>query len=114
MLQRSRLAINPGKVTVALARIRAAAFLVRPATRVTVALDPDQNIFLECAEAAQAHYLVTGNSRHFPERWGKRGYSLHGSLCMTAHWCQTSLVSLRGDPALAVFGAKPTETSSLC
>jgi putative PIN family toxin of toxin-antitoxin system len=71
VLRRPRLAINPGKVTVALARIRAAASLIQPVTRVTVALDPDDNIFLECAEVAQAHYLVTGNARHFPERWGK-------------------------------------------
>jgi predicted nucleic acid-binding protein len=31
----------------------------------------DDNVFLECAEAAQADYLVTGNQRHFPERWKK-------------------------------------------
>jgi predicted nucleic acid-binding protein len=71
VLRRPRLAINPDKVRVALARIRAAASLVQPLRRVTVALDPDNNIFLECAEAAQAHYLVTGNARHFPERWGE-------------------------------------------
>jgi putative PIN family toxin of toxin-antitoxin system len=69
VLRRPRLAIDPEKVTVALARIRAAALLVHPVEQVTAALDPDDNIFLECAEAAQAHCLVTGNSRHFPERW---------------------------------------------
>jgi putative PIN family toxin of toxin-antitoxin system len=69
VLRRPRLAINPEKVTAALARIRAAALLVQPVKQVTAALDPDDNIFLECAEAAQAHCLVTGNSRHFPERW---------------------------------------------
>jgi hypothetical protein len=26
--------------------------------------------FLECAEAAGADFLVTGNKRHFPARWG--------------------------------------------
>jgi predicted nucleic acid-binding protein len=30
---------------------------------------PDDNVFLECAEAADAHYLITGNLRDFPERW---------------------------------------------
>jgi len=69
VLRRPRLAIDPDKVTVALARIRAAASLVQPVVPVTAAFDPDDNIFLECAEAAQAHCLVTGNSRHFPERW---------------------------------------------
>ncbi len=28
--------------------------------------DPDDNKFLECAVAAKADYLVTGNARHFP------------------------------------------------
>jgi len=36
-----------------------------------VASDPDDNKFLECADAARADYLVTGNQRHFPEFWKK-------------------------------------------
>jgi predicted nucleic acid-binding protein len=28
------------------------------------------NRFLECAEAAEAAYLVTGNTKHFPECYG--------------------------------------------
>ena len=31
--------------------------------------DPDDNIFVECADAAHADYLVTGNQRHFPKFW---------------------------------------------
>jgi putative PIN family toxin of toxin-antitoxin system len=31
--------------------------------------DPDDNIFVECADAARADYLVTGNQRHFPKFW---------------------------------------------
>jgi predicted nucleic acid-binding protein len=42
--------------------------VVSPAVR-AAAGDPDDNQFLECAEAAQADYLVTGNIRHFPEVW---------------------------------------------
>ena len=30
--------------------------------------EPD-NRFLECAEAAAADFLVTGNTRHFPKSW---------------------------------------------
>jgi putative PIN family toxin of toxin-antitoxin system len=33
--------------------------------------DPDDNRFLECADAARADYLVTGNQRHFPRFWKK-------------------------------------------
>jgi len=34
-----------------------------------VAKDPDDNKFLECADAARADYLITGNQRHFPKFW---------------------------------------------
>jgi hypothetical protein len=30
---------------------------------------PDDNIFLECADAARADYLVTGKPWHFPKFW---------------------------------------------
>lgn len=31
--------------------------------------DPQDNIFIECADAARADYLITGNPRHFPKFW---------------------------------------------
>jgi len=50
--------------------------LVRNHCRVVVAshlpqvtTDPADNIFVECADAARADYLVTGNERHFPRFW---------------------------------------------
>lgn len=33
--------------------------------------DPDDLIFLECAETAAADYLVTGNRKHYPGEWKK-------------------------------------------
>lgn len=36
-----------------------------------VTLDPDDNKFLECADAARADYLVARNRRHFPTYWKK-------------------------------------------
>jgi len=42
---------------------------VSPARHLQVAQDPDDNLFLECADAARADYLVTGNQRHFPKFW---------------------------------------------
>jgi putative PIN family toxin of toxin-antitoxin system len=69
VLKRPRLAIDSRKAADAIARIRAIVLVVSPAVRVAAATDPDDNQFLECAEAAQAHYLVTGNIRHFPEAW---------------------------------------------
>jgi putative PIN family toxin of toxin-antitoxin system len=42
---------------------------VRPTERLTVCPDPDDDIFLECAVAAKADYIVTGNLKHFPASW---------------------------------------------
>src|ERR1035438_4607876 len=69
VLKRPRLAIDSVKAAGAMAKIRAIVSVISPAVRVAAASDPDDNQFLECAEAAHAHYLVTGNIRHFPEAW---------------------------------------------
>ena len=42
---------------------------VRPAESVRVCRDPDDDIFLECAQAARAFWLVTGNIQDFPAVW---------------------------------------------
>lgn len=44
---------------------------VTPSRLPQLTTDPDDNIFLECADAARADYLVTGNPRHFPRFWKK-------------------------------------------
>jgi putative PIN family toxin of toxin-antitoxin system len=43
--------------------------VVTPSRVPQVTSDPDDNIFVECADAARADYLVTGNQRHFPKFW---------------------------------------------
>jgi putative PIN family toxin of toxin-antitoxin system len=46
------------------------AVVVTAVTRpLQLASDEDDNRLLECAEAAGAAYLVTGNRRHFPAAW---------------------------------------------
>jgi putative PIN family toxin of toxin-antitoxin system len=40
---------------------------VSPAQKLSLCSDPDDDRFLECALAAEARYLVTGNLRHFPK-----------------------------------------------
>ena len=42
---------------------------VIPKQRLEVTSDPDDNMFLECADVARADYLVTGNQKHFPKFW---------------------------------------------
>lgn len=71
VLRRPRLDIQPQKVTIALTRIEEAAISVAPTKRVTACSDPDDNIFLECAESAQADYVITGNAADFPVKWAK-------------------------------------------
>jgi putative PIN family toxin of toxin-antitoxin system len=46
-------------------------YSVTPSRLPQLTADPDDNIFLECADAARADYLVTGNQRHFPRFWKK-------------------------------------------
>ena len=43
--------------------------LVAPSRIPIVTSDADDNIFVECADAARADYLVTGNQRDFPPFW---------------------------------------------
>jgi uncharacterized protein len=43
--------------------------LVAPSRRIEVTSDPDDNIFVECADAARADFLITGNRKHFPAFW---------------------------------------------
>jgi putative PIN family toxin of toxin-antitoxin system len=49
--------------------LRNRAHMVSPTLRIQAAFDPHDNIFLECADAARADYLITGNPRHFPPFW---------------------------------------------
>ncbi len=49
--------------------IRNRAQLVKPAYSLLVAKNPGDDKFLECADAARADYLITGNQRHFPKFW---------------------------------------------
>ncbi len=54
--------------------------LVHPARPLQIAKDPGDDKFLECADAARADYLVTGNLRHFPKFWKKTKVITPGEL----------------------------------
>jgi len=49
--------------------VRNHAHIVAPSRLPQVTADPADNIFMECADAARADYLITGNQRHFPKFW---------------------------------------------
>ena len=69
VLSRPELAIRKGLRRRLLQLIRNRAHVVSPLRHVAVTTDPDDNLFLECADTARADYLVTGNQRHFPTFW---------------------------------------------
>lgn len=71
VLSRPELKIRKGLRRQLLQLIRNRGNLVVPSRRLEVSSDPDDNRFLECADAARADYLVTGNLRHFPKFWKK-------------------------------------------
>jgi uncharacterized protein len=70
VLRRPRFSRSDGDIQAALRTIREKALWVKPLEKIHASPDPDDNIFLECAQASAAHYLVTGNVKHFPSEWG--------------------------------------------
>lgn len=69
VLARPELRIRKGQRAQLMRLIGNRTHLVRPARALHETPDPDDNMFLECADAARADYLVTGNQRHFPAFW---------------------------------------------
>lgn len=71
VLARPELQIRKGLQQQLLQLIRSHAHRIIPSQPLGVTGDPEDNKFLECADAARADYLVTGNPRHFPRFWKK-------------------------------------------
>jgi len=69
VLSRLEFQIRKGLRRQLLDMIRKRAHLVNPVRAIQVANDPGDDKFIECADAARADYLVTGNVRHFPTFW---------------------------------------------
>jgi uncharacterized protein len=71
VLSRPELGIRKGIRLQLIQLIKNHSHMVAPTRRLEVAGDPDDNMFLECADAAGADYLITGNQKHFPTFWKK-------------------------------------------
>ena len=69
VLARPELRIRKGLRLQLLQLIKNHGHTVSPDRRLEVTTDPADNMFLECADAAHADYLVTGNQKHFPKFW---------------------------------------------
>jgi len=71
VLARPKMNIRKGLRQQLLQLVKTHGHSVTPSRQLQVTRDPDDNKFLECADAARADYLVTGNVRHFPKFWKK-------------------------------------------
>jgi putative PIN family toxin of toxin-antitoxin system len=69
VLHRPYLEISKGLRLQMLQYIKNKGHLVSPIRKLDVCADLSDNIFLECADAARADYLITGNKKHFPAYW---------------------------------------------
>lgn len=69
VIRRPRLRRDESVIAATLHTIREKALWVRPTESIRACTDPDDDIFLECAQAARAAYLVTGNIKDFPASW---------------------------------------------
>jgi len=70
VIRRPRFKRSETEIANTLRSIRETGVWVRPAHRLHACVDPSDDVFLECAQAARAHYIVTGNVKHFPAKWG--------------------------------------------
>ncbi len=70
VLAKSRLKLSAAATTQILTTIQTRSTLFVPTRRLSVSPDESDNRFLECAEAASADFLITGNRRHFPDNHG--------------------------------------------
>jgi len=69
VIRRPRFRRSADEIEAALGAVRERGFWVKPSEKVRASSDPDDDVFLECAQAANAHYLITGNVKHFPAAW---------------------------------------------
>ena len=69
VIRRPRFRRSELEIADALRAIREQALWLKPSQEVRACSDPDDDMFLECAQTAKAHFLVTGNLKHFPPNW---------------------------------------------
>jgi len=69
VLKRTRFARDAKEIARSMRLMRSAVTIVIPRRKLRITSDPDDNLVLECALEARADYVVTGNTRDFPERF---------------------------------------------
>ena len=69
VIRRPRFKRGEQEIVDALRTIRERGLWIKPSRRIQACSDSDDDVFLESAHAARAHFLVTGNLKHFPASW---------------------------------------------
>ena len=69
VLNRPVFGFQPDAIARFLEDIEKASLMVEPTLHLHFSSDEPDNRFLECAVAAHAHYVVTGNTKHFPDEF---------------------------------------------
>ena len=69
VLRRPKFKSIQPRVDLLIARLKPVVWKVDPLITLMLATDPDDNRILECAFAAKATYVVTGNLRDYPLDW---------------------------------------------
>ena len=69
VLSRPELGIRKGLRQQLLQLVKNHSHIVAPSRRLEVTSDRDDNIFIECADAARADYLTTEIQKHLPPFW---------------------------------------------
>lgn len=67
VLARPKFSFEPERVAALLAVLRDKGEVIQPEGGLTSSPDPEDVMFLHCAETAGAEFIVTGNKRHFPD-----------------------------------------------
>lgn len=70
VLARPKFARHLERIAVLLDGVEEISEIVQSEHRLAISKDEEDNRVLECAQAASADFLVTGNRRHFPDRLG--------------------------------------------
>jgi len=69
VLQRAKFGLNSVRLRQWLKEMRKHVRVVKPSVKVDSTRDASDNKLLECALEAKAQYVVTGNVKHFPNRY---------------------------------------------
>lgn len=67
VLARPKFGFDKSQISQIILHFKKHGILVTPKKHFYLCIDPDDNIFLDAAFAGKASFVITGNTRHFPQ-----------------------------------------------